>query len=156
MEEHPGGSAVVDTAVSWWWWTHLDETEMKWLLLLLFAGDLSQVHEVIPICPWLPGGAHEDVVPPVVPPVQLQLGGDLTVPHTLLPGAVPLISVASKVSLIGGDGLLSPQGLPLAVLDGGPPVPPLLLLNPVRLLIVVDLPSSVPEVSATLLACSSR
>ena len=151
MEEHPGGSAVVDTAVSWWWWTHLDETEMKWLLLLLCAGDLSQE-----ICPRLPGGAHGDVVPPVVPPVQLQLGGDPTVPHTLLPGAVPLILVASRLSLIGGDGLLSPKGLPLAVLDGGPPVPPLLLLNPVRLLIVVDFPSSVPEVSATLLACSSR
>ena len=108
-------------------------------LLLLLAGDLPKVHEA--------------VVPPGVPPELLQLGGDPTVPLTLLSGAGPLLSVVSTMSPIGGDGLLSPQELPLVVPDDGdPPVPLLPLPSPDPLLIEVVLPSSVPQLYAKPLA----
>ena len=126
---------------------------MNWLLLL--AEDLSQEQEGDPNCLCLHEVAHDGVVPPVVPPVQLerilQLDGGPTVPPILLP-------VASAVSLAGGDGLSGPQDLLLAVHDGDAPVPLLPLPSTGHLLLVAVLPSSVPdpEDSAKILVCSFR
>ena len=130
--------------------------------LFLLAENLSQEHEDDPKCLCLHEVADDGLVPPVVPPVQpeliLQLDGGPTVPPILLPGAVPLLPVASAVSLVGGDGLSGPQGLLLAVHDGDAPVPLLPLPSTGHRLSVAVLPNSFldPEDLAKILACSSE